>query len=197
MTPWTLFLLIIVPLLPKLPMVPSQMHTPWSISFCVFFTHSVVNMLLSFSPMKRLGSAPGTSSCPWSCPSGREAAHHWQDSHTRLCYFLPLSMQIKFFSLASSKWATVSLWLPSTNLLCPHLLKTLLQSPKPDPSPHSQLLHLWSNSFNSNTLVTTASYLYPSSFSLTALWLLSHPNWTSRLINWTIFLTMALFLCSL
>lgn len=56
-----------------------------------------------------------------------------------------------------------------TSWLWPHLLKTLLQSPKPDPSPHSQLLHLWINSLNSNTLVTTTSYLYPSSFSLSLL----------------------------
>ena len=134
---------------------------------------------------------------------------------------LPLSMQVKFLSLwhhASEPYHSYGHHLPTSCVLLVGEA-TQLMWPNFNPSDYSQLLHLWKISLNSNIPLVTTSYLYPSascttSFSFSSLLLemfdpfisqsstvskpfFSYPNWTSRSISWTTFLTILLFMSPL
>lgn len=166
------FPLIIVPLLPKLSMMPSWIHTPWLISFSTFFTRSMVNTYLylftsSFNWDQLYPRAP--LPFPVAVQMDGKQCIHIGMALTHVCTIsLPLSMQVKFLLLwphASEPYHSYGHHL-STHVLSVAEIPTSatqLVWPNSDPSHYSQLLYLWRNSSNSNIpLVTTTSYPGPS-----------------------------------
>lgn len=162
------FPFIIVSLLPKLSMVSSWIHTPWLISFSILFTHSMVNMLfcLFTSSFNWNQAQPqGPSSFPCSCSVHATIGRTPHTSVPFLLLFLCRLNADLAVPLTSCRWAIPSLWPPPTNLLT--LSSQWLKSPlQPSnyygPTLTVVIIHLWSNSLNSNISLVTTSYPSPS-----------------------------------